>query len=239
MNFKSQLNNYLDIVIKLIRYNLKIIFANNFVYFLLASVTFFIIATLVNLFSGSILSEGSIYYLLLFPGILIIFYPTTFGIQNDEDANMLEIIFGIPNYRYKVWVVRMALIYLVVAVILVFLGMVCALFLVGISVFEMVFQLLFPIFFLGSLAFMLSTITRNGNGTAVAMVIIGVVLWIASGSLQQSDLNLFLNPFSLPSDVNEAVWADLTVNNRLYLFAGMVLANLYGLLKLQKRELFI
>jgi len=238
MNFKS-LNNYLDIVIKLIRYNLKIIFANNFVYFLLASITFFIIATLVNLFSGSILSEGSIYYLLLFPGILIIFYPTTFGIQNDEDARMLEIIFGIPNYRYKVWVVRMALIYLVVAVILVFLGMICALFLVGISVFEMVFQLLFPIFFLGSLAFMLSTITRNGNGTAVAMVIIGVVLWIASGSLQQSDLNLFLNPFSLPSEVNEAVWADLTVNNRLYLFAGMVLANLYGLLKLQKRELFI
>ena len=86
---------------------------------------------------------------------------------------------------------------------------------------------------------MLSTITRNGNGTAVAMVIIGVVLWIASGSLQQSDLNLFLNPFTLPSEVNEAVWADLTVNNRLYLFAGMVLANLYGLLKLQKRELFV
>ncbi len=238
MNFKS-LNNYLDIVIKLIRYNLKIIFANNFVYFLLASISFFIIATLVNLFSGSILSEGSIYYLLLFPGILIIFYPTTFGIQNDEDARMLEIIFGIPNYRYKVWVVRMALIYLVVVVILVFLGMICSLFLVGISVFEMVFQLLFPIFFLGSLAFMLSTIIRNGNGTAVAMVIIGVVLWIASGSLQQSDLNLFLNPFTLPSEVNEAVWADATVNNRLYLFAGMVLANLYGLLKLQKRELFV
>ncbi len=238
MNFKS-LNNYLDIVIKLIRYNLKIIFANNFVYFLLASISFFIIATLVNLFSGSILSEGSIYYLLLFPGILIIFYPTTFGIQNDEDARMLEIIFGIPNYRYKVWVVRMALIYLVVVVILVFLGMICSLFLVGISVFEMVFQLLFPIFFLGSLAFMLSTIIRNGNGTAVAMVIIGMVLWIASGSLQQSDLNLFLNPFTLPSEVNEAVWADLTVNNRLYLFAGMVLANLYGLLKLQKRELFV
>ena len=238
MNFKS-LNNCLDIVIKLIRYNLKIIFANNFVYFLLASISFFIIATLVNLFSGSILSEGSIYYLLLFPGILIIFYPTTFGIQNDEDARMLEIIFGIPNYRYKVWVVRMALIYLVVVVILVFLGMICSLFLVGISVFEMVFQLLFPIFFLGSLAFMLSTIIRNGNGTAVAMVIIGVVLWIASGSLQQSDLNLFLNPFTLPSEVNEAVWADATVNNRLYLFAGMVLANLYGLLKLQKRELFV
>lgn len=86
---------------------------------------------------------------------------------------------------------------------------------------------------------MLSTIIRNGNGTAVAMVIIGVVLWIASGSLQQSDLNLFLNPFTLPSEVNEAVWADATVNNRLYLFAGMVLANLYGLLKLQKRELFV
>lgn len=43
------------------------------------------------------------YSMLLVPSILLIFYPTCFGIQNDQDAKTLEIIFGIPNYRYKIW----------------------------------------------------------------------------------------------------------------------------------------
>jgi hypothetical protein len=57
------------------------------------------------------INEGSIYGLLLFPCLLLIFYPVVFGIQNDEDNRILEIIFGIPNYRYKVWGVRMLMIY--------------------------------------------------------------------------------------------------------------------------------
>ena len=239
MAFKRHFQNSNDITVKLIRYNLKIIFGNRFIFFLIAAVLFFLFVTTITLFEDSNPTEGSVYYLLIFPGLLLVFYPTTFGIQNDVDARMIEILFGIPNYRYKVWLVRMVLIYFVVFVILLGLSFLSGFALVAVPVFEMVYQLMFPIFFLGSLAFMFSTLIRNGYGTAVVMVVIGLAFWISSGILENSKWNIFLNPFQIPSEMNEAIWMDLTLNNRLFLTAGTIIALLYGLLNLQKREKFI
>ncbi len=240
MKYKAKIKNTLFYIFKLIRYNLKIIFANKFFFFLLAGVVFFLLVTVINLFnSESNPTAASVYYLLLVPGILLIFYPTTFGIQNDVDSRMLEVLFGIPNYRYKVWLVRIGIIYLVVFVLLIFLALLSTMALTTFPVIRMVSQLMFPIFFLGSLAFMFSTIARNGYGTAVIMVIIGVAFWISSGFLMESKWNLFLNPFQIPSNVNEAIWADVILKNRIYLIVGTLLTILAGLLNLQKRERFV
>lgn len=240
MNSQHRLKNILIIVASSFRYNLKIIFANKFIYFLLAAVIIFLFVTTINLLdSDSNPTEGTVYYLLLVPGILLIFYPTVFGIQNDVDTRMIEILFGIPNYRYKVWLVRMALIYIVVFGILLILNIISSAALVSVPIIYMVYQLMFPIFFLGSLAFMTSALVRNGNGTAVIMIIIGMVFWIASEPLATSKWNLFLNPFTVPSNVNEAVWMDTTLNNRIYLLVGTIITLLGGLLFLQKREKFV
>ena len=240
MSYSSIIKNALHIVFGLIRYNLKIIFANKFIYFLLAAVMIFLFVTVMNLFNtSSTPTEATGYWLLLVPGILLVFYPTTFGIQNDVDTRMIEILFGIPNYRYKVWFIRLILIFAVTFVIILVLANVFSLVLIRVSVLKMVLQLMFPILFMGSLAFMFSTIVRNGNGTAVVMVITGMVFWIARGQIGNSEWNLFLNPYAIPSDINEAVWAETTFNNRLYLLIGTVIAVLYGLLNLQKREKFV
>ncbi|MCR4439488.1 MAG: hypothetical protein QHJ34_06480 [bacterium] len=239
MKLRSWLRTHADVVLRLIRYNLKIIFANRFFYFLLAALAFFVIVTLINVFSESTPTEATVYYLLLLPGLLVIFYPTVFGIQNDVDARMIETIFGIPNYRYKVWLVRLLLVGVVVIVVLVVLSLVSSIALVRVHVPEMVYQLMFPVFFLGALAFMVSTLVRNGNGTAVVMVVVGLGFWIAGGMLRTSRWNLFLNPFQTPSNINEAIWASVVVNNRIYLLVGMVASVLFGLLNLQKREKFI
>jgi hypothetical protein len=98
---------------------------------------------------------------------------------------------------------------------------------------------MFPIYFLGSLAFLFSTIIKNGNGTAVVMVIIGVLLLILSGILERTLWNIFLNPFSIPNRLNEMVWQEITLKNRIFLSVGTVLFVLYGLFNLQKREKFI
>src|SRR5690606_29578203 len=87
----------------MIRYNLKIIFAGRFFWFLLAAFAFFVFFAVQTVLNRQAINEGTVYELLIFPGILLIFYPSVFGIQNDDDSRMLEILFGIPNYRYKVW----------------------------------------------------------------------------------------------------------------------------------------
>jgi len=239
MKYEKQLKNSFSLIKDIVRFNLKIIFANKFIYFLISAVIFFLLVTILNLAnSDSNPTEGLVFYWLLVPGILLIFYPTVFGIQSDVDTRMIEILFGIPNYRYKVWLIRMALIYFVVFFILIILSLLSSVVLVSFSILSMVFQLMFPIFFLGSAAFMVSTLVRNGNGTAVVMVMIGLFFWIATGFLPQK-YNLFLNPFSMPSDVNEVVWADTTLNNRIYIFVLTLISIMFGLLRLQKREKFV
>ena len=236
---KKNIANYYQLIVKQFSYSLKIIFANKFIYFTGAAVIFFFVVTIVNFLSNSNAQVYNTFYILLFPGILLIFYPTTFGIQNDEDSRMLENIFAIPNYRYKVWLPRLVMIYLIVYVMLIILALLSSVILVPVPVFSMVYELMFPIFFLGSLAFALSTIVRNGNGTAVIMVIIGLVFWISSGILDESSWNIFLNPFDIPDNMSEAIWETVIFSNRLYLISGTILCLLTGLFNLQKREKFM
>ena len=98
-------------IIKLIQYNIKIIFGNKFIYFILSAIGFYIITVGISLFSDDEITMATGYNMLLVPSILLIFYPTCFGIQNDQDAKIIEIIFGIPNYRYKVWLFRLIIAY--------------------------------------------------------------------------------------------------------------------------------
>ena len=241
MSYKHFLKNFMTLLARLVKYNLKIIFAGKFIYFLLAALFIFISVTVLNLINKDAqTNEAAVYWLLFVPGILLIFYPTTFGIQNDVDNRMIEILFGISNYRYKVWLFRLLLIFALTIAIIFLLASLSSLALVTVPVIDMVFQLVFPLIFIGSAAFMLSTITRNGSGTAVVMAIAGIVLWIPRGLFEDhKDWDLFLNPFAMPQNMNEAVWREIILNNRIYLVVGIIFTLLYGLLNLQKREKFL
>lgn len=233
------IRNVFDISYKMILYSFKIIFAGKFIYFLVAAIAFYFFVTGINLFSNSNFSEEDVYYLLFFPGLLLIFYPTSYGIQNDFDSGMLEILFGIPNYRYKVWLIRILLIFVLVFLILLILAFLTHIALVEIEIFEMCLQLMYPVVALGSMSFMCSTLIRNGNGTAVVMIIIGMLFWIIGGSLDLKAWNIYLNPYDLPSDVNENLWDQIVRNNRLYLAVASIIFILTGMLNLQKREQFL
>ena len=241
MSVRKTTKNAMTVIYRTIRYNLKIIFANKFIYFLGAALAIFLLVSVINLLDvDSNPNEGTVYWLLLVPGILLIFYPITFGIQNDVDNRMIEILFGIPNYRYKVWLVRLVLIFMVTVVILSALSVVSSFALTVVPMIEMVIQLMFPIMFLGCAAFMVSTLVRNGSGTAVVMVIFGMSFWVARDFFEDhKKWDIFLNPFILPENINEIAWREIIFNNRLYLFAGIILTLLSGLLNLQKREKFL
>ncbi|HEX3008155.1 MAG TPA: hypothetical protein VHO90_11130 [Bacteroidales bacterium] len=239
LNIKMTLFEKIQLIRKIINYNLKIVFANKFIYFLIAAWLFYLIIIGIMLFSDGSPDISDIYDTIILPGILMMFYPVVYNIQNDKDARMLEIVFGVPNYRYKVYIVRFAIAILLLVVLLLLMAGFAWLSVVKIPVLEMVYQIIFPLFFLACVTFLFSTITRNGNATAVVMIIIGLVFFFLNEPLRNSKWNLFLNPFNIPMNMNMTVWMNVVYQNRLMMMIGAVIALLWGLANLQRRERFV
>ena len=229
----------MQLVFRIVKYNLKVIFAGKFIWFLLAAFGFFGFFLFQSAWNRDEINEALIYNLLTFPGMLLIFYPSVFGIQNDEDSRILEILFGIPDYKYKVWGVRLLMIYVAIYFILIVFSCVASILMYPVNPFVMSAQLMFPILFFGNLAFMFSTIIRNGNGTAVIIIILGILLLIFSEVLSRTLWNVLLNPFETPRNFLPAIWAGTIIKNRIFLIAGGIVWMMAGLLNLQKREKFI
>lgn len=233
------MKRFFDIVLRLSHYNVKIVFGNKFIYFVLSAVLFYILTVVINLFSDSEIMEADAYHMLLVPSILLIFYPMCFGIQNDQDAKIIEIIFGIPNYRYKVWLFRLLIAYVICFAITLVLALLTDWLLVEVPPLKLTGQVMMPVLFVGTLCFMLSTIVKNGSGTAVVFTLIGLVLFIMSNILEESKWNLFLNPFDVPLDKNPELFYTTLLYNRIILVVGTVIFVLAGLYKTQNREKFI
>ncbi|MBK7131379.1 MAG: hypothetical protein IPH69_00715 [Bacteroidales bacterium] len=235
----NNLKNLWVLVSRMIIYNLRIIFANKFIWFLAGSVLFYLGLSVIYVFSEDVSRIRDLYGVFLFSGLLLVFYPSAFGIQNDQDARTIEILFGIPNYRYKVWLVRIVLIFVISFLIMLVFTFLASVLIVKFRIFSVTAQIMVPVIFLGMMAFMLSTVVRNGNGTAVIMIIFGLIFMILSDFLRKSQWNVFLNPYELPYDVSETTWAIITLKNRIILITGSIVFLLAALFNLQKREKFM
>lgn len=231
--------SYLQNTYSLARYNMRIIFGGKFIYFILAAFIFFLVfGTILALESGEMWLED-IYGLLAFPAILLVFFPSVFGIQSDADQRTLEIIFGIPDYRYKVWLVRYIMILLLVFILLFPFAGLAWYALMSFPFLPMILHLMVLVFFTSALGFCLSTIVKNGNATAVIMVILGLFFLILADELDESKWNIFLNPFDTPRNLADIVWKEIIRQNRLIMGIGSLVLLLLGLLNLQQREKFL
>ncbi len=235
----NNLKNLWILVSRMIIYNLRIIFANKFIWFLAGSVLFYLGLSVIYVFSEDVSKMNDLYFVFLFSGILLVFYPSVFGIQNDQDARTIEILFGIPNYRYKVWLVRIVLIFIIAFLIMLVFTFLASVLIVKFRFVGVTVQIMIPVIFLGMMAFMLSTVVRNGNGTAVIMIVFGLIFMILSDFLQRSQWNVFLDPYDVPYNVSEATWAIITLKNRIILITGTIVFLLAALFNLQKREKFM
>ncbi len=235
----NNLKNLWILVSRMIVYNLRIIFANKFIWFLAGSVLFYLGLSVIYVFSEDVSKMNDLYFVFLFSGILLVFYPSVFGIQNDQDARTIEILFGIPNYRYKVWLVRIILIFIISFLIMLVFTFLASVLIVKFRFVGVTVQIMIPVMFLGMMAFMLSTVVRNGNGTAVIMIVFGLIFMILADFLQRSQWNVFLDPYDVPYDVSEATWAIITLKNRIILVTGSIVFLLAALFNLQKREKFM
>jgi hypothetical protein len=111
--------------------------------------------------------------------------------------------------------------------------------LVSIPILKMVLQLMVLAVFASSLGFCVSTLVKNGNATAVIMVVLGLVFLILADEIDYSKWNVFLNPFRNPSWINEFIWEETIRQNRIILGTSSAVFILLGLLNLQNREKFL
>jgi len=226
--------------LRFFRYSAAQVFAGKFIYFLLAAIALFLFVTVIHATEEAVPPNAEqIYYFLLAPAILLTFYPSVYAIQGDVDARMLETLFGIPDYRYKVWLARQVIQQVVIALLLTMLAWLCQVALADFSIAEMVFHLMFPVLFFGCLGFALATIVRNGNGAAAVLVFIGMFLWLMTEPLEGSRWNLFYNPFDTLEAYQAMVQSKTTFYNRAYLLASAGACLLFGLLRLQQRERYM
>ena len=229
----------LVLISRIIRYNFKIVFAGRFFLFLLAALAFYVFFMVISVFDNVQINIATLYDITLLPALLLIFYPMVFGIQRDDDARMLEILFGIPNYRYKVWLVRLVLIYLLVFVMLIFFAVLGSYLLYPIEPVRLAAQLTYPVCFLGGMAFFISTKIKSGNATAVIMVLLGFFLSIFSEILENTMWDIFLNPFESPRQYTQLAFREIIWKNRVFLSVGTAVFILGALLNLQNREKYI
>ena len=235
----SQSRTILQNTFSLARYNMRIIFGGKFVYFILAAFIFFLVFGTIMALDQSEMRIEDIYGLLAFPAILLVFFPSVFGIQSDADARTLEIIFGIPDYRYKVWLARYFMILVLVFLLLFPFAGLAWYALVSFPIMPMILHLMVLVLFVSSLGFCLSTLIKNGNASAVIMVILGLFFLILADEMDESKWNMFLNPFNTPGDMNDIVWREIIRQNRLIRGITSLVFLLLGLLNLQQREKFL
>jgi len=232
--------NRFKTVAAFLRYNALHIFGGRFVVFLGLALGLFFLVLFIGLLGRSGMPNSErLYNYLLAPGILLVFYPSVYGIQRDQDTRMVETLFGIPDYRYKIWLTRLVTLYIIIAVMMFALVLLCRITLADFPVWQMVFHVMMPVIFLGSLAFYISAQSTSGNVTAVIMVIFLMFFWVLGDEIQDSSWFLFHNPFRSGESLRSVLWAQTTFYNRLYLVLGSVVTTLFALLRLQNREKFI
>ncbi len=226
---------------KLCVYNMRIIFSGKFIWFLLVGLVLFFFLMYTAAAQGTSLSHGMVYSQLVIPGLLLVFYPSCFGIQNDADHRILELLFGIPNYMYKVWLFRLLMIYIEVYLILVVYAFLARILLYPVAPFSMAAQLMIPVMMFGNLAFLYSTLIRNGNAAAVLSVLT-VILAIILGNIplvENKVWDVTINPYEEPENINAAIWSVILLKNRIFMIVAAVVFLMSGLLGLQNRGKFL
>ena len=226
---------------KLCVYNMRIIFSGKFIWFLLVGLVLFFFLMYTAAARGTSLSDGMVYSQLIIPGLLLVFYPSCFGIQNDADHRILELLFGIPNYMYKVWLFRLFMIYVEVYLILVVYAFLARILLYPVSPFLMAGQLMIPVVLFGNLAFLYSTLIRNGSAAAVLSVLT-VILAMILGNIELVENKMWdvtINPYEEPENINAAIWSLTLLKNRILMIVAAIIFLMSGLLGLQNRGKFL
>ena len=180
--------------------------------------------------------EQALHVLVEAPGTVLAIYLTMDLVAGERDRDTLEILFSTATSHYTTWSIRMLTV-LVVLFLSIMSMSVLAYFLFA----EFPFVLgglnaFVPAFFLACVTFLFSVFCRSGN--AAAMLALGVLLLVlvTSNNLQETAYFLFLNPLLPPGTIDENVWFERALYNRLAILTMGILSVFFALRRMEVRE---
>jgi hypothetical protein len=242
MKNKILSNRHLVNIYQNIRLNEKFIFSQKFLYFFFGVLLYFLIFCITNYLSesGERISEESIYlWFLCIPGIALVFYPSMTLVLSETENRTIETIFSTAGSKYKVWLMRICVLYLYVALIIFLLSFLSFMFISDFEFFGYFFHSLFPPILISSLIILLSVMLRSSNASGLLSLIIIIFLLLTYRPLSSTSFNIFLNPYIKPQNVDYYSWRSIILYNRIgiLIISGFFLY--YSIYKLNKREKYI
>ena len=170
------------------------------------------------------------------PGTILAIYLAMDLVANESNKNTLETLFSAASSHYQVWIVRLLGVYLVLAATLLSMSTISYFFFAEFPFIYGGLNAFIPAFLVANLTFFFSVFTRSAN--AAGMLALGF-MWLVLVSfegLQGTIYFLFLKPFDPPFGVNDALWTEKVLINRLAIFGTGLLLFYLGLRRMERRE---
>lgn len=234
--------NVIKTMFSLFNLNVKLLFSNRFFYFILGIILYFGIVTFINYLTepgDQIVGENVYIAIIVLPFLVLTVFLSSFILPSEMENNTIESLFSISGSIYKVWLIKIAVMYVALSLLILFLEILTYFMITDFKILNTYFQSLFPLYFTGGMTFYFAVRFRSNAVGAILSGIVLLMFLFLSEPLYQTKFYLYLNPMENPRNINGYVWSRTIIENRI----GMVLFGsiLYylGLSKVKFREKFI
>ncbi|MFC1724393.1 hypothetical protein ACFL4T_02110 [candidate division KSB1 bacterium] len=222
--------------------NIKLLFTNKFFYFILGIILYFGFVCTINYFSdpGDSMPGYAIYIALIFiPMSVLTVFLSAYMLPGEMENNTLESLFSISGSIYKVWIIKISVMYIAISIMILILEILSYFMIADFPFFYTFFMSLFPLYFIGGLTFYFAVKFKSYAAAGILTGIIMILISFVTEPLQFSKFFLYINPIAKPRDINNYVWTRTLVENRVGMLVFGSLLYYLGLNKLKFREKFM
>lgn len=180
--------------------------------------------------------EQALHILVEAPGTVLAIYLTMDLVAGERDKDTLEILFSTATSHYATWGVRLLTVWGVLFLSVMGMSVISYFFFAEFPFLWGGINAFVPAFFLACATFLFSVFCRSGNAAAMLALGLLVLVLVTANLLQETAYFLFLNPFEPPGTVDEAVWFEKSLYNRMGVLILGVLSTFFALRRMEIRE---
>ncbi|MFQ5742479.1 MAG: hypothetical protein ACE5HV_02695 [Acidobacteriota bacterium] len=180
--------------------------------------------------------DQALFVLVEIPGAILAIYLTMDLLAKERDHNTLETLFSTASSHYLIWAVRLVSVYVVLAVTLLIMSTVSYFLFAELPVLWGGLNAFLPAFLVANLTFFFSVYCRSANTAGMLGLGFLILVLLSADALRETSYFLFLKPFDLPVGIEDSLWAERVLINRLTVFGAGVLLIFLALRRMEKRE---